>query len=141
MCTSRDWRRLTTNGMNSKTGTGAWSWSHFAMLLTQIGPEHIRIVNCIRKGKDAVSLAMAGNCLANAEQTVRRKDSPTPLQGVTGPSVNTVQTNTEKCNYCKKRGHVAAKCWRYAELRPQRDSAVKPERSASGSPGNTISSS
>lgn len=116
--------------------------AHIVMLLTQIGPEYILIVDAIQNDKDPVNLTIIGNRLANAEQTVRRKDSPTPPQGATELSVNTVQANTKKCNHCKKRGYIAAKCWKkYPELRPQRDSAVKTEQSASGSLGNTISSS
>jgi len=134
--------RLLVHRLNAIAPGSIGDRAHIAMLLTQIGPEYILIVDAIQNDKDPVNPTTIGNRLANAEQTVRRKDSPTPPQGATGPSVNTVQANTKKCNHCKKRGHVAAKCWKKRpELRPQRDSAVKAERSASGSPGNTISSS
>jgi len=134
--------RMLVHRLNAIAPGSIGDRAHNAMLLTQIGPEYILIVDAIQNDKDPVNPTTIGNRLANAEQTVRRKDSPTPPQGATGPSVNTVQANTKKCNHCKKRGHVAAKCWKKRpELRPQRDSAVKAERSASGSPGNTISSS
>ncbi|KZN90146.1 hypothetical protein EN45_002580 [Penicillium chrysogenum] len=53
------------------------------------------------------------------------------------PAVNTVQQTAKKCNYCKKRGHVVAQCWKeQREARPSRDHALKAERSVSGSPEN-----
>jgi hypothetical protein len=80
-----------------------------------------------------------GNRLSNAEQTVRRKEFPTPLQAVSGPSVNTVQQTAKKCNYCKKRGHVVAQCWKkQREVQPSRDHALKAGRSVSGSPRNNL---
>lgn len=47
-----------------------------------------------------------GNRLANVEQTVRGKDSPTPPQEGAGPTINTVHTNTRQCSCCKKRGYM-----------------------------------
>jgi hypothetical protein len=37
-------------------------------------------------------------------------------------SVNTVQQTAKKCNYCKKRGHVVAQCWKkQREAQPSLD--------------------
>jgi hypothetical protein len=84
--------------------------THITILLTQIGPEYILVVDAIQNDKDPVNPTTIGNRLSNAKQTVRRKEAPTPLQAVSGPSVNTVQQTAKKCNYCKKRGHVVAQC-------------------------------
>ncbi|KAI1829305.1 hypothetical protein DTO027I6_9808 [Penicillium roqueforti] len=56
--------------------------------------------------KDPVNPTTIGNWQSNAEQTVRRKESPAPPPAALGPSVNTVQNGAKKCSYCKKRGHV-----------------------------------
>jgi hypothetical protein len=61
---------------------------HIAILLTQIGPEYILVVDAIQNDKDPVNPTTIGNRLSNAEQTVRRKESPAPPQGVPGPSIN-----------------------------------------------------
>lgn len=90
--------------------------AYIVILLTQIGPEYILIVDAIQNDKDPVNPANIGNRLANAEQTVQRKDAvtfpPRVPGGTSNPSINTVQKNTKKCNYCKKRGHVVAECWK-----------------------------
>jgi transposase InsO family protein len=113
--------------------------AHIAILLTQIGPEYVLIVDAIQNDKDPVNPTTIGNRLSNAEQTVRRKESPTPPQAASGPSINTVQKNARKCNYCKKRGHVVAQCWKkQREVQPSRDHALKAERSASVSPRNNL---
>ncbi|KAJ9482036.1 hypothetical protein VN97_g11412 [Penicillium thymicola] len=105
----------------------------------RIGPEYVLIVDAIQNDKDPVNPTTIGNHLSNGEQTVRRKESPTPPQVGPGPSVNTVQQTAKKCNYCRKRGHVVAQCWKkQREAQPSRDHALKAERSVSGSPGNQL---
>jgi hypothetical protein len=64
--------------------------AHIAILLTHIGPEYVLIVDAIQNDKDLVNPTTIGNRLSNAEQTVRRKESPTPLQAASGLSINTV---------------------------------------------------
>jgi hypothetical protein len=54
--------------------------AHIAILLAQIGPEYVLIVDGIQNDKDPVNPTTIGNHLSNAEQTVRRKESPTPPQ-------------------------------------------------------------
>ncbi|KAJ6045783.1 uncharacterized protein N7446_012647 [Penicillium canescens] len=76
--------------------------AHIAILLTQIGPEYVLIVDAIQNDKDPAA---------------------------SGPSVHTVQQTAKKCNYCKKRRHVAAQCWKkQREVQPSRDHALKAER-------------
>ncbi|OKP10396.1 hypothetical protein PENSUB_4185 [Penicillium subrubescens] len=102
--------RLLVHRLNAITPGSIGDRAHIAILLTQIGPEYILIVDAIQNDKDLVNPTTVGNRLANAEQTVRGKDSPTPPQGGPGPSINTIQNNTQKCSHCKKRGHMPAKC-------------------------------
>jgi hypothetical protein len=107
----------------------------------QIGPGYILVVDAIQKDNDPVNPTFIGNRLANAEQTVQRKDAATLPQGAQGSStttsINTVQKTAKKCSYCKKRGHLVAQCWKkQRELQPHRDHALKAERSVSGSPRN-----
>ncbi|KAJ6175138.1 hypothetical protein N7485_004943 [Penicillium canescens] len=98
-----------------------------------IGPEYVLIVDAIQNDKDPVSPTAIGNRLSNAEQTVRRKESLTPLQAASGPYVHTVQQTAKKCR------HVAAQCWKkQREVQPSRDHALKAERSVSGSPRNNL---
>ncbi|KAJ5504408.1 hypothetical protein N7463_007282 [Penicillium fimorum] len=124
--------------LNTITPGSIGDKAHIAILLTQIGPEYILVVDAIQNDKDPVNPTTIRNRLSNAEQTVRWKESPTP-QGAAGPSIHMVQSTTKKCYHCKKRGHVPAKCWKkHPELRPQRDYAIKAERSASGSPRNKM---
>jgi hypothetical protein len=87
---------------------------HIAILLTQIRPEYILIMDAIQNDKDPINPANIGNRLANAEQTVQRKDAATFPQrvssGTSNPSINTVQKNTKKYNYYKKHSHVVTEC-------------------------------
>ncbi|KAJ5543806.1 hypothetical protein N7513_003392 [Penicillium frequentans] len=112
--------------------------THIAILLTQIGSEYILVVDAIQNDKDPVNPTTIGNRLSNAEQTVRRKEAPTPLQAASGPSVNTVQQTAKKCNYCKKRGHVVEQCWKKQREGQSSTGMVKTERSVSGSPRNNL---
>jgi hypothetical protein len=104
--------------------------AHIAILLTQIGPGYILAVDAIQNDNDPVNPTIIGSRLANAEQTVRRKDAATLPQGVQGSStttsINTVQKTAKKCSYCKKRGHPVAQCWKKQRgLQPHRDHALK----------------
>jgi transposase InsO family protein len=135
--------RMLVHRLNAIAPGSIGDKAHIAILLTQIGPEYILIVDAIQNDKDPVNPANIGNRLANAEQTVQRKDAATFPQrvssGTSNPSINTVQKNTKKCNYCKKRGHVVAECWKkQREQQPPRDHALKTERSVSGSPRNNM---
>ncbi|KAJ5474060.1 hypothetical protein N7475_003626 [Penicillium sp. IBT 31633x] len=131
--------RLLVHRLNAITPGSIGDKTHIAILLTQIGPEYILVVDAIQNDKDTVNPTTIGNRLSNAEQTVRRKESPVPPQGVPGPSINAVQRNPKKCTYCRKRGHVAAECWKkQRETQQPRDHALKAERSASGSPRNNM---
>ncbi|KAJ5743432.1 hypothetical protein N7533_010534 [Penicillium manginii] len=135
--------RMLVHRLNAIAPGSIGDKAHIAILLTQIGPEYILIVDAIQNDKDPVNPANIGNRLANAEQTVQRKDAATFPQrvpsGTSNPSINTVQKNTKKCNYCKKRGHVAAECWKkQREQQPPRDHALKAERSVSGSPRSNL---
>ncbi|KAJ6050443.1 uncharacterized protein N7446_010552 [Penicillium canescens] len=131
--------RLLVHRLNAIVPGSIGDRTHIAILLTQIGPEYILVVDAIQNDKDPVNPTTIGNRLSNAEQTVRRKEAPTPLQATSGPSVNTVQQTAKKCNYCKKRGHVVAQCWKkQREAQPSRDHALKAERSVSGSPRNNL---
>lgn len=100
--------RLLVHRLNAIAPGSIGDRAHIAILLTQIGPEYILVVDAIQNDKDPVKPTTIGNRLSNAEQTVRRKESPAPPQGVPGPSINAVQRNPKKCTYCKKRGHVVA---------------------------------
>ncbi|CAG8350697.1 unnamed protein product, partial [Penicillium salamii] len=131
--------RLLVHRLNAIAPGSIGDKTHIAILLTQIGPEYILVVDAIQNDKDPVNPTTIGNRLSNAEQTVRRKESPVPSQGVPGPSINAVQRNPKKCTYCKKRGHAVAECWKkQREIHPPRDHALKAERSASGSPRNNM---
>ncbi|OQD70189.1 hypothetical protein PENANT_c268G05202, partial [Penicillium antarcticum] len=131
--------RLLVHRLNAIAPGSIGDKTHIAILLTQIGPEYILVVDAIQNDKDPVNPTTIGNRLSNAEQTVRRKESPVPPQGVPGPSINAVQRNPKKCTYCRKRGHVVAECWKkQREIHPPRDHALKAERSASGSPRNNM---
>ncbi|GKZ63717.1 hypothetical protein AnigIFM49718_007143, partial [Aspergillus niger] len=122
--------RLLVHRLNAIVPGSIGDRTHIAILLTQIGPEYILVVDAIQNDKDPVNPTTIGNRLSNAEQTVRRKEAPTPLQAASGPSVHTVQQTAKKCNYCKKRGHVVAQCWKkQREVQPSRDHALKAERS------------
>ncbi|OQE62857.1 hypothetical protein PENNAL_c0258G03846, partial [Penicillium nalgiovense] len=131
--------RLLVHRLNAIALGSIGDKTHIAILLTQIGPEYILVVDAIQNDKDPVNPTTIGNRLSNAEQTVRRKESPVPPQGDPGPSINAVQRNPKKCTYYKKRGHMVAECWKkQRETHPPRDYALKAERSASGSPRNNI---
>ncbi|CAG7988710.1 unnamed protein product, partial [Penicillium salamii] len=131
--------RLLVHRLNAIAPGSIGDKTHIAILLTQIGPEYILVVDSIQNDKDPVNPTTIGTRLSNAEQTVRRKESPVPSQGVPGPSINAVQRNPKKCTYCKKRGHAVAECWKkQREIQPPRDHALKAERSASGSPRNNM---
>lgn len=69
--------------------------AHIATLLTQIGLEYILMVDAIQNDQDPVNPTTLGNRLANAEQTVRGKDSPTPPQREPGPLIKTVESTPE----------------------------------------------
>jgi hypothetical protein len=131
--------RLLVHRLNAIAPGSIGDRAHIAILLTQIGPEYILVVDAIQNDKDPVNPTTIGNRLSNAEQTVRRKESPAPPQGVPGPSINAVQRNPKKCTYYKKRGHVVTECWKkQREKHPPRDHALKAERSDSGSPRNNM---
>ncbi|GCB28299.1 hypothetical protein AAWM_11184, partial [Aspergillus awamori] len=132
-----DLRRLATSGMNSKNGTGEWSSPRSVSYLRSfvkplasaaavpanlsIGLDrNTLVVDAIQNDKDPVNPTTIGNRLSNAEQTVRRKEAPTPLQAASGPSVHTVQQTAKKCNYSVQ------------------DHALKAERSVSGSPRSNL---
>jgi hypothetical protein len=108
--------RMLVHRLNAIAPGSIGDKAHIAILLTQIGPEYILIVDAIQNDKDPVNPATFGNRLANAEQTVHLKDAATFPQripgGTSNPSIDTVQKNTKKYNYCKKRGHVVAECWK-----------------------------
>ncbi|KAJ5481506.1 hypothetical protein N7475_000318 [Penicillium sp. IBT 31633x] len=121
--------RLLVHRLNAIAPGSIGDKTHIAILLTQIGPEYILVVDAIQNDKDPVNPTTIGNRLSNAEQTVRRKESPVPPQGVPGPSINAVQRYPKKCTYCRKRGHVVAECWKkQREIHPPRDHALKAER-------------
>ena len=135
--------RMLVHRLNAIVPGSIGDRTHIAILLTQIGPEYILIVDAIQNDKDPVNPTTIGNRLANAEQTVQRKDAAMLPHGAPGGpsshSINTVQRNTKKCNYCKKRGHVVAQCWKkQREEQPSRDVALKAERSVSGSPRSNL---
>ncbi|CAG7979910.1 unnamed protein product [Penicillium salamii] len=131
--------RLLVHRLNAIAPGSIGDKAQIAILLTQIGPEYILVVDAIQNDKDPVNPTTIGNRLSNAEQMVRRKESPAPPQGAPGPSINAVQINPKKCTYCKKRGHVVAECWKkQREIHPPRDHALKAERSVSGSPRNNL---
>ncbi|KAJ5267903.1 hypothetical protein N7478_010711 [Penicillium angulare] len=135
--------RMLVHRLNAIVPGSIGDRTHIAILLTQIGPEYILIVDAIQNDKDPVNPTTIGNRLANAEQTVQRKDAAMLPHGAPGglssPSINTVQKNTKKCNYCKKRGHVVAQCWKkQREEQSSRDVALKAERSVSGSPRSNL---
>ncbi|KAJ5569005.1 hypothetical protein N7450_011491 [Penicillium hetheringtonii] len=85
--------RLLVHRLNAIAPGSIGDRTHIAILLTQIGPEYILIVDAIQNDKDPVNPATIGNRLANAEQTVQRKDATTVPSGVPGgpnhPSINT----------------------------------------------------
>ncbi|CEJ62707.1 hypothetical protein PMG11_11200 [Penicillium brasilianum] len=131
--------RLLVHRLNAIAPGSIGDRAHIAILLTQIGPEYVLVVDAIQNDKDPVNPTTIGNRLANAEQTVQRKDAATLPHGAPGSatntSINTVQKTAKKCAYCKKRGHVVAECWKkQREQQPPRDHALKTERSVSGSP-------
>ncbi|OKP09992.1 Retrovirus-related Pol polyprotein from transposon TNT 1-94 [Penicillium subrubescens] len=138
--------RLLVHRLNAIAPGSIGDRAHIAILLTQIGPEYILVVDAIQNDKDPVNPTTIGNRLANAEQTVQRKDAATVPHGAIGSSsstsINTVQKTAKKCNYCKKRGHVVAQCWKkqreQQEQQQPRGHALKAERSASGSPRNNL---
>jgi hypothetical protein len=51
--------------------------AHIAILLIQIGPEYVLVVDAIQNDKNPVNPTTIGNRLANAEQTVHRKSATT----------------------------------------------------------------
>ncbi|KAI2707449.1 hypothetical protein CBS147333_9343 [Penicillium roqueforti] len=131
--------RLLVHRLNAIAPGSIGNKTHIAILLTQIGPEYILVIDAIQNDKDPVNPTTIGNRLSNAEQTVQRKESPAPPPGVPGPSINTVQRNPKKCTYCRKRSHMVAECWKkQRKIHPPRDHALKAERSASGSPRNNM---
>jgi hypothetical protein len=141
--------RLLVHRLNAIAPGSIGDRAHIAILLTQIGPEYVLVVDVIQNDKDPVNPTTIGNRLANAEQTVQRKSAATIPHGTPGSSqyssnntsINTVQKTAKKCNYCKKRGHVAAECRKKRrEQQPPRDHALKMERSASGSPRHNVQS-
>jgi hypothetical protein len=141
--------RLLVHRLNAIAPGSIGDRAHIAILLTQIGPEYVLVVDAIQNDKDPVNPTTIGNRLANAEQTVQRKSAATIPHGTPGSSqyssnntsINTVQKTAKKCNYCKKRGHVAAECRKKRrEQQPPRDHALKTERSASGSPRHNLQS-
>ena len=83
--------RLLVHRLNAIAPGSIGDKAHNAILLTQIGPEFIHIVDAIQNDKDPVNPTTIGNRLSNAEQTVRRKESPAPPQGAASPSINAVQ--------------------------------------------------
>lgn len=135
--------RLLVHRLNAIAPGSFGDRAHIAILLTQIGPEYVLVVDAIQNDKDPVNPTTIGKRLANAEQTVQRKDAATLPHGAPGSSshtsINTVQKTAKKCAYCKKRGHVAAECWKkQREQQPPRDHALKTERSVSGSPRHNL---
>ncbi|KAJ5202928.1 hypothetical protein N7449_005007 [Penicillium cf. viridicatum] len=106
--------RLLVHRLNAITPGSIGDKTHIAILLTQIRPEYILVMDAIQNDKDPVNPTTIGNRLSNTEQTVRRKESPTPLG-----SYRTVnQYSAEK----------------FQEV----DHTLKAKRSASGSPRNNI---
>ncbi|CEJ62229.1 hypothetical protein PMG11_10735 [Penicillium brasilianum] len=135
--------RLLVHRLNAIAPGSIGDRTHIAILLTQIGPEYVLVVDAIQNNKDPVNPTTIRNRLANAEQTVQRKDATTVPHGVSGPSnnasINTVQKTAKKCTYYKKRGYVAVDCWKkQREQQPPRDHALKTERSVSGSPRHNL---
>jgi hypothetical protein len=87
--------RLLVHRLNAIAPRSIGDTAHIATLLTQIGPEYILMVDAIQNDQDPVNPTTLGNRLANAEQTVRGKDSPTPPQKEPGPLIKTVEPTPE----------------------------------------------
>jgi len=101
-------------------------------------------VDAIQNDKDTVTATTVSSRLANAERAVRGKEAALlSASHITG-SVNTVQAQNKdrQCNFCKKQGHIAQKCWKMnPHLRPRRQShGKKRERNSSGSPAESVQS-
>jgi hypothetical protein len=137
--------RLLVHRLNAIAPGSIGDRAHIAILLTQIGPEYVLVVDAIQNDKDPINPTTIGNRLANAEQTVQRKNAATTPHATPGSSnntsINTVQRTAKKCSYCKKRGHVVAQCRKkHREPNQLGDHAPKTERSASGSPRHNLQS-
>ncbi|KAJ5202985.1 hypothetical protein N7449_005064 [Penicillium cf. viridicatum] len=69
--------RMLVHRLNAIAPGSIGDKAHIAILLTQIGPDYILIVDAIQNDKDPVNPTTVGNLLANAEQTVQQKDAAT----------------------------------------------------------------
>jgi len=110
---------------------------HISFLLNQVGPQYSYVVDAIQNDEKVDDPIAVGTRLANAERTVDLKESATLPK-----SVNAVR-DAPKCTHCKKRGHIASRCWiKYPHMMPKREDNARADRKASGSPNsNTISHS
>ncbi|KAJ5742287.1 hypothetical protein N7533_011696 [Penicillium manginii] len=70
--------RMLVHRLNAIAPGSIGDRAHIAMLLTQIGPEYILIVDAIQNDKDPVNPTTIGNRLANAEQTPSRQNGVLP---------------------------------------------------------------
>ena len=129
--------RLLVSRLNGIAPGSIGDKAHIAILLTQIGPEYAFIVDAIQNDKETVSPTAVGTRLANAERTVRGKESAS--RSAVGPtsSINAVRTSVKRCTYCKRRGHDLQRCWKKKPyLNPHKDKSAKADGNDSGSPNN-----
>ena len=65
--------RLLVHRVNAIAPKSVGDRAYIAILLTQIGPEYILVVDAIHNDKDTVNPTTTGTLLFDAKQTVRRK--------------------------------------------------------------------
>ncbi|KZN87852.1 hypothetical protein EN45_064130 [Penicillium chrysogenum] len=77
--------RLLVHRLNAIAPGSIGDKAHIAILLTQIGPEYILVVDATQNDKDPVNPTTIGNRLSNAEQTPERRSAgPADFQETEG---------------------------------------------------------
>ena len=133
--------RLLVNRLNAIAPESIGDKAHIAILLTQIGPEYAYIIDSIQNDKEPVNPTAVGTRLANAERTVRGKESASQSAVISTGSINAVRTSVTRCSYCRRRGHEEQRCWKKnPHLKPRKDTFANADRNNSGTPNISLPS-
>jgi hypothetical protein len=125
--------RLLVNRLNGIAPESIGDKAYIAILLTQIGPEYAYIIDSIQNDKEPVNPTAVGTRLANAERTIRGKESASQSAVISTGSINAVRTSVTRCSYCRRRGHEDQRCWKKnPHLKPRKDTFANADRNNSG---------
>ncbi|KZN87798.1 Retrovirus-related Pol polyprotein from transposon TNT [Penicillium chrysogenum] len=120
--------RLLVHRLNAIAPGSIGDRAHIAILLTQIGPEYILVVDAIQNDKDPVNPTTIGNRLSNAEQTREDRQGPPtskrPRINIVRARVTTLYTHAPQPRWILDSAATSHICWDrscFSSLRPHRE--------------------